>query len=445
MTAAPIFRRLAALLATAALLAGCSGGGDDDATSNGDPSITTTEASPTSGGTDESEASPTSDGTETTDDSEPASGEATEAVELEADEDLYAVPDPIPDGEHGTLLRYQEITPSIIDGARTWRVMYSSESLAGDPIVVTGTILVPTAPAPAEGRTVLAVAHGTTGIADECAPSKGDNGSLALFGPAIEKGWIVTATDYEGLGTPGRHPYLVGESEGRSVIDSVRAAGDLPDAEPSDQVAIAGYSQGGHGALFAGEVAAEWAPELEVAGTFAGAPATEIDIILRAAPSLGQAGFAYMIVAGIEAAYPDADAGLFLTDEGVDRLDAVDEGCTSAIFAAVAGVPAADLVRPEGADTEPWKTLAVENNPGRVVTEAPILIVHSETDDVVPVALSGILYARMCDEGQVVERRVLPNGGGHGAAAPEAFRQGLEWLEGQLTGAEPVDGCATQD
>lgn len=442
MTATPIVRRLAVSLAVVALLAACSGG-DDDATTDDDPTGTTD--APTSVEPDEPDGSKPETETESEAETESETETGIEPEELGADEDIYAVPDPIPEGEHGTLLRYQEVTPSAVDGARTWRVMYLSESLAGDPIVVTGTVLVPTAPPAEGGRTVLTVAHGTTGIADECAPSKGDNGSLGILAPAIEDGWIVAATDYEGLGTPGRHPYLVGESEGRGVIDAVRAAGDLPDAEASDQVAIAGYSQGGHGALFAGEIAAEWAPELEVAGTFAGAPATEIDVILRAAPALGQAGFAYMLVAGIEAAYPEADAGLFLTDEGVDRLGAVDEGCTSAIFAAVAGVPASDLVRPEGADTEPWKTLAVENNPGRVVTEAPVLIVHSDSDDVVPVALSGILYARMCMEGQVVERRVLPDGGGHGQAAPEAFRQGLEWLEGQLTGTDPVDGCATED
>ena len=252
-----------------------------------------------------------------------------EAEEVAAGDDLYEVPDPIPDVPHGTLLRYQEVTPTVVEGARTWNVMYTSESVAGDPIVVTGVVAVPEAPAPEGGRTTLALAHGTAGIADECAPSKEGGGrELLLMGPVVEEGWIVTLTDYEGLGTPGRHPYLVGESEGRSVIDSVLAAGSLPDADQGDQLAIAGYSQGGHGALFAGEVAEEWAPDLDVIGTFAGAPATEVDVILRAAPRLPQAGFAYMIVAGIAAAHPEADPGLFLTEEGVARLDAVDEGCT---------------------------------------------------------------------------------------------------------------------
>lgn len=98
----------------------------------------------------------------------------------------------------------------------------------------------------------------------------------------------------------------MGESEGRSVIDAILAAGELPDADPGADLAIAGYSQGGHGGvLWANQVAGEWAPDLHVVGTFAGAPATEMDVILAAAPSLPVlSGFAYLIVAGFQAAYP---------------------------------------------------------------------------------------------------------------------------------------------
>lgn len=370
-------------------------------------------------------------------------GDGTEAgppgaVEVAADDldALYEVPDPLPDGAHGDLVRYQEVEPSP-EGARSYRVMYLSESLEGEPIVVTGTVVVPDAPAPPAGRTVLTIAHGTTGIADECAPSRaGGAAELVIAGPAVERGWIMAVTDYEGLGTPGRHPYLVGESEGRSVIDAVLAAGQLPDAERSDTVAIAGYSQGGHGALWAAEVAAGWAPELDVVGTFAGAPATELDLILSAAGAPGVAGFGVMMVAGFEAAYPEADPALFLTDEGTSLLDAVDEGCTGDVFAALAGA-SGPLVRPDGPRTPPWPELARENNPGQVVLEDPVLIIHSDEDDVVPVALSGILFDRMCGLGQSVERRVLEGGGDHGAAARVAYPQAVDWFDRILAG-EPV-------
>lgn len=362
--------------------------------------------------------------------------------EVFTDGDFYAPPDPLPGGDHGTLIRYQEISPSVIDGASSYRVMYRSESLQGDPVAVTGTVLVPTGDPPdkAAGRPLLTIAHGTTGVADDCAPSKDPGSELLLMGGAIESGWLVAQTDYEGLGTPGRHPYLVGESEGRSTIDAVLAAAQLPGADAGDRLAIAGYSQGGHGALWANQVAPEWAPDLEVVGTFAGAPATEMNAILAAAP----AGFELMVVAGFGAAYPEADPATILTPQGVEKLAAVDEGCTGAVFEAVSGIPRDQLVRAGAAGTDPWARLAEENNPGTVKTDDPILIIHSEADATVPVALSGLLLDRMCGLGQVVERQVLTDGKDHGAAAPGAYAQGLAWLEERFAGTStPVSSCPT--
>jgi len=359
--------------------------------------------------------------------------------EVAGEEALYAVPEPIPAGEHGDLLRYQPVETDLVD-ARAYRVMYLSESLAGDPIVVTGTVVVPTAPAPPDGRPVLAVAHGTTGIADECAPSKGPGAAeLRLAPPAVARGWVVAVSDYEGLGTPGRHPYLVGESEGRGVVDSVLAAGQLPDAERSDTTLIAGYSQGGHGALWADRVAEDWAPELDVVGTFAGAPATELPLILSAAATPGASGFAFMMIAGFQAAYPDADPAAFLTDRGVGLLDAVDEGCVRDVFVSLAGQT--DLVRPDGPTAEPWRDLAAENDPGVVATDDPVLIIHSDEDEVVPAFLSGLLHERLCGLGQHVERRVLEGGGSHGAAAVTAYAESFGWFDRLLAGEDVPDTC----
>jgi pimeloyl-ACP methyl ester carboxylesterase len=416
-------RAAGALIALVALLVAvaCSDDAGDPAADSAEGPSTTTEASAP-------EASTTT--------------LAADPVVVETDDELYAVPEPIPAGEHGDLVRYQEVEATL-DGARSFRVMYLSESVAGDPIVVTGTVVVPTVPAPEGGRPVLTIAHGTTGIADECAPSKGGGAAeLAIAGPAVERGWIIAVTDYEGLGTPGRHPYLVGESEGRGVIDAALAAAQLPEAEASATTLIAGYSQGGHGALWADQVQPEWAPGLDVVGTFAGAPATELDVILGAAGSPGVSGFAAMIVAGFAAAYPDeADPGTFLTPEGVERLASVDEGCTGDVFGAYAGLEPQEIVLPDGPSTEPWPELARDNNPGQVATDDPILIIHSQQDETVPPFLSEILFERMCGLGQAAERRVLVDGGGHGPAAVVAYPQALEWFDQLLAGETVENTC----
>jgi hypothetical protein len=169
-------------------------------------------------------------------------------------------------------------------------------------------------------------------------------------------------------------------------------------------------------------------------------------VILKAGPHLPAAGFVLMIVAGFAAANPDADPARFLTAKGVRVLDAVDQGCTGDTFDAVRGVPSGQVFLPDGGDDPVWDRLAKANNPGAVKTADPILIIHSAQDDTVPAALSAILLGRMCTSGQVVERRLIPNGGSHVAQAPPAYRAGLAWLEARFTGddaaAPPVvDSC----
>jgi pimeloyl-ACP methyl ester carboxylesterase len=407
-------RRSAALLAIVGLIAACSGGSDDS---------------------DRSDAAAADDETAQAETGSP------EAQEFDGG-DFYAAPDPLPDDEHGTLVRYQPVDDLAVGGAAAWRMMYRSESLEGEPIVVTGTALVPAGEAPAAGRPVLTIAHGTSGIADECAPSKHPAATeLSLMGPFVDAGYLVVLTDYEGLGTPGRHPYLVGESEGRGVLDGALAARGLPDADAGDQLSIFGYSQGSHAALWAGQLAAEWAPDYHVVGTVAGAPATELPIIFGAAGSLPIAGFLYMIIAGFAEAYPEADPGLVLTPSGEAELPRVDKGCVRDVIEHFAGTPNAELLRPGLAGVEPWADLAAANDPGRLVTDSPVLIVHSAADDIVPATLSQLLVQRMCSEGQVVERRVYDKGQGHVDAVPDAVTDAFDWLRQRAAGDEPVSTC----
>src|SRR5262249_31783380 len=150
-------------------------------------------------------------------------------------------------------------TPAALPGARNILILYRSIGVRGEPVAVSGIVSVPKGRPPKGGWPIVTWAHGTTGIADKCAPSR-DNGSGALqrvnshVEPVME-GWLkagyaIARTDYEGLGTQGAHPYLIGTSEGHSVLDIVRAARAL-DRRISNKVIIAGHSQGGHAALWA--------------------------------------------------------------------------------------------------------------------------------------------------------------------------------------------------
>src|SRR3954447_7609256 len=135
------------------------------------------------------------------------------------------------------------------------RISYATTAVNGASVNATGLVLTPKTGK--TGKTVV-WGHGTTGLADQCAPSN----NQAVFWPEaraaiaalLAKGWTVAAPDYPGLGTPAAHPYLIGASEARSMIDSVKAAREL-DPALSTQYAIDGHSQGGQGALFSGELA----------------------------------------------------------------------------------------------------------------------------------------------------------------------------------------------
>jgi hypothetical protein len=355
---------------------------------------------------------------------------------------FYAAPDPVPALPAGTLLRYQRIDGLDIGGATAYRIMYVSRSLQDQPIVVTGTSLVPPGAAPPGGRRLLGMAHGMTGIADQCAPSKFPNVAEIVFtGQFVQAGYLVSMTDFEGLGTPGRHPFVVGESEGRSTLDAIRAARQLPGAGAGNRLALAGYSQGGHGSLFAGQLADTWAPELDHVATFAGGPGTELDIIAAVVPGIPNlAGVFYMGVAGFHAAYPDADLSEILTPAGIENLDVVDRGCAGEVYAHYAGLDPDDLLQPGYAQSPTWLDLLRRNNPGQEATTAPIFVFHSTQDELIPYQLSEIMVNRMCGHGQIVER-VTPAAGSHGGATPAAYRAAFDWIQARFAGDPVTSTC----
>jgi pimeloyl-ACP methyl ester carboxylesterase len=339
---------------------------------------------------------------------------------------------------HGTLLKYQRVEPGLTGGGPTFRILYASRSVTGAPIAVSGWVHLPapsSRPAP-----ILAWAHGTTGMADACAPSKG----LRYLGPAVplvDDGMAIVATDYEGLGTPGLHPYLVGPSEGRSVLDAVLAARHLPGAHLSEDVVIWGHSQGGHAAAFAHELAPSWTPELHVRGTVAIAPPASMSHLWFAAASSGRALLAIMTLAGIHAAHPDAALDRILSPEALGRLGVLDRRCSPALAGAMAGMRRPLVADP--AKVEPWARYLEESEPGSKTAPDPVLIVHGGSDTTVPPGLSHVLAERWCAKGQVVQRWVQP--GATHSSVLDLFPQMRQWTLDRLAGRPVDNGCGNLD
>lgn len=347
---------------------------------------------------------------------------------------FYAVPDPLPDGQHGDLIRYESVDAGL--GVSTYKILYRSESVAGDAIAVSGVVAVPKG-----ATTVLTWAHGTTGIADICAPSKDPAGAVGFLSPFVAKGWVVAATDYEGLGTPGRHPYISGPSEGRGTLDIVRAVAQLPDKPTVGKVVVWGHSQGGHAALWAGQLAVTWTPELDVAGIVAGAPATELPLIAKALQNSPFSGYLALGGAGLNAAEPDrADLSIVMTDEALDALHVVDEGCADAVNEVYNALPYDRFAKADPGEVEPWKSILLENDPGHVKTDIPIYLYQGESDEQIPVAASGLLFDRLCGFGQVAERHTYP-GQSHAGVIAVAFDGFSTWMDARVAGEPATSGC----
>ena len=355
--------------------------------------------------------------------------------------DFYDVPDPLPPGEPGDVIWAERIgSPA---GATAWRALYHSRTIWGADIAVSGLVVAPKRAAPPGGYPVLAYAHGTTGLADVCAPSRdvtpvGGGSSIGWLPlPALwDAGFVVAATDYEGLGTPGRHPYLVGGSEARSVLDSVRAARQLPDVQAGTQTIALGVSQGGHASLFTGEVAPAYAPDVPLAGVVALAPGAELAqaaMLLASDPTA--VGFAVAIGAGFEAAYPEAKLERVLTPAAQRSLPIVDEGCLQDILDAFAR-PAREVLRLEALIEPPWPAILDENTPGRERTEAPIFVGQGTADRLVVPELTDALVARLCATGSHVTYQRY-GGAGHGGVVQAAWTDVSEWIAARLARRTP--------
>ncbi len=125
-----------------------------------------------------------------------------------------------------------QVLPGVAMPGKAYKIFYKSTSATGHPVTVSGSVLVP--PDPAPGHPLVGYAIGTQGLADRCAPSaqlaSGGEYEASLVQMALTQGWTIALTDYPGLGTGGEHPYVVGKALGRSVLDSMRAARNLPAA-----------------------------------------------------------------------------------------------------------------------------------------------------------------------------------------------------------------------
>lgn len=311
-------------------------------------------------------------------------------IEYDGVDSFYAQPADALTGEPGSLVKSEPLL-GVPMGTRAWRVMYRSTDLNGDPVVATGVVVTPLGPGPAGGRTVVSWGHPTTGSAQACAPSLGLDPYIGIEGLRVllDRGYTVVATDYTGMGTDGPDSYLIGMTEGRNVLDAVRAAQGIPAAQAGSDVVLWGHSQGGQAVLFAAEIAADYAPELTVRAVAAAAPAADLRALMKThlndVSGVTIGSYAFSAFAEI---YSDRGAELddILTPAAVAIQLQMNELCLLTNLTELHGIADPVIGKFVSADpttTEPWATLLQENSAGGSAFSAPLLVVQGLKDELV--------------------------------------------------------------
>ena len=351
--------------------------------------------------------------------------------------------------------------PSSDYGAEVYRILYISQAPEGSPVAVSGRIAVPVGQPVEGGYPIIDFGHGTTGTADTCAPSRlnRDTADLLFW---VANGFEVTATDYPGLGTPGPHPYLVGDAEGYSMLDAARAAlrfcDDAYDVTPpaEDRIFFQGHSQGGQAALFAHEFWSSYAPELNVLGTVALAPGSEGRFITQqmAQKTISLITGSALLGMNAQRAYYGAPADLApwvqepYASEVAQRAE---EDCVADINLWTGVRPNAvyqpnfltAIQEDRWQDIQPWTQYIDESTPGNFSSSTPILIAQGQADGLVLPEASERLVQRLCTQETPV-KIVRYDGVTHFGVVNAARADELEWVRARLQGMAVESSCGRQ-
>lgn len=347
----------------------------------------------------------------------------------------------------GTLLRSEPLGAAI-PGGRTWRVLYRSERGDGTPTVSSGMVIAPRGGTPPpEGRPVVAWAHGTVGLGDACAPSRSAKplGQLTWAEGMLRAGFVVTATDYSGLGTPGTERYLIGADEARDVLNSVRAARAIPEAAAGTAIGVYGHSQGGHSALWTGTVAPTYAPELRLVGIAAGAPAAELAALVSLQD---RSAIAWVIGPEVVAAWPLDDPTLspqaIVSPAGLRFGAAIGRQCI--LEGALEGIVLQRFGKryflgdPSREPT--WAAAFAAQTPPPLPPTMPVLVAQGLDDTVVLPPTTARLEQRWCAAGSRLTVAWLGDLG-HVATGLTAGPLASTWFQQRFAGVEAGSTCGT--
>lgn len=374
------------------------------------------------------------------------------------DRDKFYQASPKPGGSPGDIIDVRKSVYTLdpvfkipYPGIKSWQIIYQSENATGETIAVSGTVLVPRKRWWYGPRPIVGYSVGSRGLGDQCAPSftmsKGTDYESSLVLKLLRKGWAVAVSDYEGLGTPGIHTFMVGQSQGRVALDVIRAALQLNEAKLSRKapIALMGYEQGGTSASWAAQLAAQYAPELNIVAAVVGGVSADLEENGRYLDGTLYMGMALMTSIGLNTSYSDLNLESFLNDKGQELLSKSEDVCIvdpddiptklCTMFKSVD-----DLTLTNPFDNPQWQYRMGEQKLGLIPPTMPVLLYHATRDPLVPYEPAEKLHKDWCNLG--VNVKAVPMHVGHVTAH---FIRGplttIPWLKDRFKGIPAIDNC----
>ena len=372
---------------------------------------------------------------------------------------FYDVPTAPSGTTPGQLLYYEPAPADTTSLAHTtdWTVAYVSTDSQGKPDVVTGTVIVPTAPWTGSGpRPIVDYAVGTQGIGQSCAPSKlfatgGEYESINI-NAAVAKGYAVLATDYQWSGTTDTPPatYVAGLSEGHAVLDMARVGAQIPGSGLSftAPVVVWGYSQGGGAATWAGQLWPKYEPKVNLVGVAAGGVPGNLISVGESLNGSAFAGLAGIAIIGMANAYPDLPFTSLLNATGKQLVAQLDTACIGGDIIDGAGKRISQLTI--GGQTLQqvlqlgnWKADLLANSPGQpgASITVPTFMYRGMVDEIIPTSVEDQVYATLCKDKSVIQAATFP--GEHALTLVEAQSDALAFIAQRLSGATPTNSCTS--